>query len=280
MTRPLPPHGTLSRGKYHGCTCEPCGEAQRAYARRRYRQMGYGTWQPTHDADPVREHIKTLRAAGHTISSISLDAYVSAATLARIVYAINGKPPAASLAIASAQRILAIKPTDRPSLTPGSRVDATGARRRIQALVAMGWPVSHLEGRLGIHRRQLTHLTHADRAAIATVEKVAERYRMVHTLDPLQHGVPQQVSNFARSVARRNGWHGPAAWEDIDDPACEPEIDERPAGPGRPEQIDDERVRLLVRDGHSNSQIAVRLGCSKRAVERSRNRTKQKEAAA
>ena len=46
------------------------------------------------------------------------------------------------------------------------------------------------------------------------------------------------------------------------------------------EQHDDERVRLLVRDGHSNSQIAIRLGCSKRAVERSRNRTKQKEAAA
>ncbi|MBQ1164370.1 hypothetical protein KBZ21_40985, partial [Streptomyces sp. A73] len=32
---------------------------------------GYGTWQPLADAQPVREHVSALVAAGYTITSIA-----------------------------------------------------------------------------------------------------------------------------------------------------------------------------------------------------------------
>ncbi|MBQ1164246.1 hypothetical protein KBZ21_40320, partial [Streptomyces sp. A73] len=44
----------------------------------RYRLRGYGTWQPLADAQPVREHVSALVAAGYTITSIAAasDTYV------------------------------------------------------------------------------------------------------------------------------------------------------------------------------------------------------------
>ncbi|MBQ1164645.1 hypothetical protein KBZ21_42470, partial [Streptomyces sp. A73] len=69
MTTTLPPHGSLSRHKHHGCDCQLCHSNYRDYETRRYRLRGYGTWQPLADAQPVREHVSALVAAGYTITS-------------------------------------------------------------------------------------------------------------------------------------------------------------------------------------------------------------------
>ncbi|MBQ1164409.1 hypothetical protein KBZ21_41195, partial [Streptomyces sp. A73] len=50
-----------------GCTADGCN--------------GYGTWQPLADAQPVREHVSALVAAGYTITSIAAASDTDAATL-------------------------------------------------------------------------------------------------------------------------------------------------------------------------------------------------------
>lgn len=224
-TKTLPAHGTLSRHKHYGCNCQPCRDNFHAYSRRRYRLKGYGTWQPLTDAEPVRQHIATLRAAGHSVASICRDANVSAATAQRILYGVQGRPPAARMRTDAAQRILSIQPHAKSALDDACTIDGTGTRRRLQALVAIGWPLSQIGPRVGIHPRPLTTLLRADRVYASTRRTVADGYRKLHTADPAAHGVPAPVITSARNWAKRQGWHGPLAWDDIDDPEAEPEAD-------------------------------------------------------
>ncbi|MBQ1166080.1 hypothetical protein KBZ21_49665, partial [Streptomyces sp. A73] len=58
----------------------------RDYENRRYRLRGYGTWQPLADAQPVRDHVSALVAAGYTLTSIAAASDTDAATLQRVLY--------------------------------------------------------------------------------------------------------------------------------------------------------------------------------------------------
>ncbi|MFJ4418233.1 hypothetical protein [Streptomyces sp. NPDC088925] len=256
MSKPIAPHGTLSRHKHHGCKCQPCYEAFRQYTRSRYRRIGYGTWNPLADAAPVRAHIDALRAAGHTMTGITLDADVSSATIARIYY--MGAP---TVRTEVAERILSLKPTDAPRLSPHSAVDGTGTRRRIQALAAMGWPFTALGGRLGVHPRRLSDLARADRVSAATAKRIADAYRTLHTLNPAQHGVGRQAITMARNFAARQNWHGPLAWDDIDDPNATPWAGEEPQlNRNELAAVRRQEIEHLAGFGLGAEEIAARLG--------------------
>jgi hypothetical protein len=53
---------------------------------------------------------------------------------------------------------------------------------------------------------------------------------MAHRFTVLYREYSHQAgpSEYTRSIARRNGWHGPLAWDGaaIDDPAAEPEVEQ------------------------------------------------------
>lgn len=218
-TKPLPAHGTLSRHKHYGCTCETCHSNYRTYENRRSRLRGYGIWQPLVDITPVREHVSNLVAAGYTIRSIWEAASTDAATLQRVLYG-----PNKTLRAETAQRLLAVSASDL-TLSNYRTIDATGTRRRIQALVAIGWPLTHIARHLGIHPRPLTNLTRVDRVTLTTARRIEAGYRRLSGLDPNRNGVPQNQATTARRTATARGWHGPLAWDDIDDPAALPEAD-------------------------------------------------------
>lgn len=246
-----------------GCRNEPCTLANRRYNAQIQVDLNRGIRRRI-DATQTRVWIHRLIAHGWSRAQIASASGIPVGTVSRIAGSVQKTSRRNAAAIQSIRLA--------PPRT--GMIDATGTRRRIRALMVLGHRLVDIQEASGVDRctaqshaagRRTT--IHADLA-----RQIAGAYRNL-MLTP-------GTSDRTRGLAAARGWHGPLAWEDIDDPACEPEIDERPADPGRPEQIDDERVRLLVRDGHSNSQIAIRLGCSKRAVERSRNRTKQKEAAA
>lgn len=55
--RQPPHHRNLTCVKEYRCKRPECVARNQAYARRRYRQQGYGTWQPLVDATPARQHI-------------------------------------------------------------------------------------------------------------------------------------------------------------------------------------------------------------------------------
>lgn len=261
-TRPLPPHGSLSRHKHHGCNCPPCRAKGLEYTRTRYRRIGYGTWQPLVDAAPVRRHVDTLRRAGASTPSIAAAAGVSTATLARLLYGAQGQRPAARLRTESATALLAVRPEDC-KIPDGARIDATGTRRRIQALVAAGWPFTVLSRVTGIHDRPLGSLARATQVTAGTARKVEAGCRRLVTYTPEQYGVPSQARAIARRVAERNGWVKLGAWDDIDDPACEPntgddaELNRNQLGAYRRQEI-----RYLDSFGIPEHEIAARLGMS------------------
>lgn len=221
MNKPLADHGTLSRYKHHGCRCKPCCDNLRAYENRRYRLRGYGTWQPLVDVQPVREHVSRMVSDGYTIASIAKTAGTDVAALSRILYG-----PSKKLRTETAQRLLSVDPGD---LTKSEHrtIDATGTRRRLHALVAIGWPLSHISRHIGVHPRRVVEFSNANRVALASARRVEAGYRRLCGMDPANYGVPQGHITAARRLAAVRGWHGPLAWDadTIDDPAATPETD-------------------------------------------------------
>jgi hypothetical protein len=231
--REAPHHRNLTCVKEYRCRRPECVARHNAYQRRVYRQKGYGTWQPLVDAAPVRQHIDALRDAGHSIPDIQKQARVSAATLARILYDGTNKR-AERIRPTVAERILAVPLAPAP-VKPSTVIDAAGTRRRLQALISMGWTLTALGPRLGFHPRRLTDLLYSDRVLASTARRIADGYRVVQTLDPVAHGVPEKSAKASRNLAAREGWHGPLAWDDIDNPNSKPETSGTATG-GTPKQ--------------------------------------------
>lgn len=276
--REAPHHRNLTCVKEYRCRRPECLARSHAYEQRRYRLKGYGLWQPLVDAQPARQHIGALRDAGHSIPDIQRQARVSAATMARILYdGVNKR--ADRIRPEVAERILAV-PLRPAAVKPSTAIDATGTRRRIQALVAMGWSLNALGPRLGFHPRRLTDILQAERVLASTARRIADGYRAVHTLNPEAHGVPKRSVTASRNLAAREGWHGPLAWDDIDDPACEPETDGRANYRRRHKAVIDlELVALRTSQGRTAEQIAAEIGCHKRSVVRARRRVEMAVAA-
>lgn len=276
-TLEAPHHRNFTCLKEYNCKRAECLERSRAYSRRRYRQKGYGTWQPLVDAEPARQHIAELRDAGHSIPDIQKAARISGATIARILYeGVNKR--AERIRPEVSERILAVPVTAAP-VKANTSVDATGTRRRIQALVAMGWTLKALGPHLGFHPRRLTDFLYAERVLASTARRIADRYRTVQTWNPADHGVPAVSQTMARNLAAREGWHGPLDWEDIDDPDCKPEgWGKSRAKPDSQRVVADlTRVAELTAAGETAQQIADELGCHKRTVVRARGRVQPQE---
>lgn len=96
--------------------------------------------------------------------------------------------------------------------------DATGTRRRLQALVAMGWTRGALGAELGTAPGNVARWLGGRQATVqpSTDRKIRALYeRLWATRGP---------STQTAKEARRRGWAPPAAWDDdtIDDPAADP----------------------------------------------------------
>lgn len=96
------------------------------------------------------------------------------------------------------------------------KVDATGTRRRIQALAAIGWPLQVQSVRLGWKRST----TYAVASRSWVWPETAEKVRGLYDELSMIPGPSKRVAG----EARRKGWPVPLAWDDasIDDPAASP----------------------------------------------------------
>ena len=99
-----------------------------------------------------------------------------------------------------------------------------GARRRLQALAALGWSNAEVARRMGMNSEHLPHLlryaTHIGQRNAARIAAVYDELSMQLPKPTTRH--QKQAMSVARNRARRNGWPPPLAWNNIDDP------DERP----------------------------------------------------
>lgn len=91
-------------------------------------------------------------------------------------------------------------------------VDATGARRRLQALARLGWSAYELERLAGAGRgtfgQVLYNRTYVTVAKHAVISGLYERFAMTPCTSPT-------AGRTARTAARK-GWASGMAWDDID----------------------------------------------------------------
>lgn len=258
--RTLPVHGTLSRRKYHGCTCEPCVENYREYSRLRHRKKGYGTWQPYVDAEPIREHLIALHATGLSYAVIAERIGHNTATVTGFIYDLGPKRSRKKRATPElAAKILAVAAGD---LTPGM-IDATGTGRRIRALAAIGWPTRPLAPHIGIATASVGRLANQKYVFRATATAVASAYEDLRHKRPEDHDILPWVALKTRNWAAHHNWRDPQWWDDmghIDDPTFDPDAAEKPLGRNELAAVRRAEVAHLDAFNLSDDEIADRLG--------------------
>lgn len=205
-------HGTYACYVLDFCRCEPCAEANRVYEAERNRQQAYGRWNGLIDAEPVREHVRRLTAAGMGLKPIAAAAGVNGGVMCKLMYGVreNGvqvRPPARRVRPATAERILAVE----LQLADGAKVDGSTTARRLQALVALGWSGSKLAARLGLHPSNFTPMLHGRRkVTYSTAKAVHYLYRELADTPPAPVTHRDRISVArARNQARDNEWAPP-----------------------------------------------------------------------
>jgi hypothetical protein len=222
--RPEREHG-YARYKLDGCRCYTCGFANATYYEARERAIMYGTWQPFTDAAPVREHLLRLRDCDMGLRRVAAVARVDRKRLQAILTGRpeRGTPPQEKVRPALAAAVLAVEPT-LDNLGGSTVIAAIGTRRRLQALVARGWPQAQLASRLGWTDANFSDLLRREHVIVRTARAVRALYAQLWDQDPRQHGVTNQAYSRALNAARCSDWSPPAAWDDetLDLPGAKP----------------------------------------------------------
>ncbi|WP_442803613.1 hypothetical protein OG411_29780 [Streptomyces pseudogriseolus] len=233
-----------------GCRRNECRTADRIYRKQYELRRLEGI--PSHISGPVvASHIRLLVDSGHTIRGIAKRAKVSERA---IYYIIDGQT---NVTLAKARALLAVQPLQEPP-----RVDPLATIRRAQALAFIGWPIVWTAEQAGIHPSYLFNILGGWSRTIPRYvdQRVAALYR--------EYSYRPGPSEHARSIARRNGWHGPLAWDDISDPAAEPEITEPYEAFPKFERDPDRKAEIAHLDslGESVASIAKQLGNSEKYI--------------
>lgn len=209
-------HGMYGFARREKCRCDPCVQVQRRYAKRRQYDFDRGQARLV-DASPAREHLKPLVEKGLTWRQISKVAGTSPQQIKNIVVGANGRPPTTQIYRVTAEKLLAV--TEEAAHAAGyTTIDATGTRRRIEALRWLGHPAKDISIAMGRHSNLLNHYCSQDRVTTETAEIVKKVYENLHmTPGPSQR---------ERLNAWRNNWLPPMAWDDsdIDNPDVEPDL--------------------------------------------------------
>lgn len=170
------------------------------------------------DAEPARLHIATCLGAGMSIRAIAAAAGLSASALSRIW---RGQD---QMRHSTARAILAVEPGVTTAASNGTTepfVPRIGAMRRVQALIALGWPHHELKRHSGVQ----TTMILSQRGQWITASTHAA---IVHMYDDLS--MTPGPSEKSRAWGKKLGYLPPLAWDDDD-------LDDLYAGPA----TDDER---------------------------------------
>ncbi|MEV5189297.1 hypothetical protein [Streptomyces werraensis] len=209
-----------------------------------------------HDATQVRAHIDRLTANNWRQADIARAARIPRSTVSVIARGqryTNKRNAAAILAIP----VVTISRTDR-----GDRVDAIGSIRRLRALSWLGHPFTDVGTATGMTDDRLSFIACGKTDVVTPAEagQIASAYRRLSTT----RGHMPQVA----TTARNKGWHGPLAWDDIDDPNCHPEKSDPFQSAPKFERDPDRKAEIahLSSLGESVAAIAKQLGNSEKYV--------------
>ena len=220
-------HGTRAAYVRDQCRCRGCTIANTAASNQMHRERAFGRWAPYVDAAQARQHIQVLRDVGIGVDQIAKLAGLSSSHLRGLIYpSSRGKPPFQKVRRETAERILAV-PADDTSRAANSHVDATGTRRRLQALVTVGWAQAWLARELHRSPANLRRSMTSESVTARTAQLVNDMYERLWDAPPPRQTIAQRnASDAARAHATQHRWLPPLAWDDIDE---DPDPDAGPA---------------------------------------------------
>ncbi|MEW1565773.1 hypothetical protein AB0454_22640 [Streptomyces sp. NPDC093509] len=201
--------------------------ARRYLQNKRRRLQAIGEWQsPYVDAEPVRQHVWAIRAAGMSEKALERRFNLPEGAFKNLIRGANGKPPGSKVLRTTADTVLAYWPTlqDFPDT---ASIDPTGTRRRAHALQALGWPNLWMAEDLGMRPSNFRTCLRTETVSARFARKIAALYDRLWNQNPEDHGVPAHAAARTRRHAEANGYLGPMAWDDdtIDDPKAMPQTD-------------------------------------------------------
>ncbi|QKW31461.1 hypothetical protein HUT11_35450 (plasmid) [Streptomyces seoulensis] len=218
-------------------------------------------------------------------------------TFANLMRGTNGLPPGSKVRQETAELVLSYWPTlaDFPDI---SSIDATGTRRRVQALATRGWSKAQQAAELGMTVPNFKGRLRGGRVSARFARAVAGLYDRLWDERPEDHGVDGWIAERVRCCAEEDGWNGPLAWDDdtIDDPSAFPQTDAfepvATKGPnvadrwlmGEAVILDRDSRREVLRylfewTNDTPEDIAARLDMTSDAASRAWERIKEKAAA-
>lgn len=245
----------------HACRCDDCrASAVRARKRSDAGLSGFV------DAAPVRAHIKRLLHTGWTPHAIATAAGLASA--AHVIYILNHAKRTRS---SVAARVCTLR-----GHTSGI-TNSAGMVRRIHALVAVGWSTRDMSDRLGLSRTAVHHWTDRKIATPSTAARVRALYDEMWDQQP-HADTPERRRTIARmrTIARRNGWPPPLAWDDgygphgIDNPDATPYPWRQDGRPGR--GIPAEDLIEAIETGAGLAEVCERFAIKPRSIERALHR--------
>lgn len=262
-------HGTNAAYVLDFCRCRPCTTASSEYNSQLVRDAAYGKARLV-DAGPAREHVRTLMAANMGLKTVAARSGVSHGALSKLIYGAplpdgTRRPPSARIRNQSAEALMALRP-DVTVLADGAVVDATGARRRLQALAVNGWSVQQVSQHSGIDRQALDKVMRQSTTSARTARAVRKAYDQLWNQQPTEATHHEKCAVSAtRNRAKAAGWAPPMTWDDetIDDPTATAVPD---AAPGR-RGADLDEWKHLVRLGETPVRAAERIGVTLNTVE-------------
>jgi hypothetical protein len=284
-------HGTRAAYVRDRCRCTDCTAANTAASRTATRERIYDRWQPYVDATPVRDHIAALRAAGIGVERIAQLAGLSVSHIRQLAeHHHRGSPATHRVRPSTAAHVLRVG-IENTNWAPSSRVDATSTRRRLQALIAIGWAPQLLAAELGRRPNSLLRSMTSPSVTARTAHQVVSLYEQLWNATPPQATSEQRAAaEAARARAAAQDWLPPLAWDDIDTDPVPPALTTGRSRRGDIDEIAVERalagdhvsyddltaveqqevIRRLTARGTSIRDIAAQLSTTKRTVSRRR----------
>lgn len=194
--------------------------SSREYARWREKCIREGIWGDQFvDPKDTRNHISKLMRRGLSRHDIANTSGVSPSTLRRIM-----NREIKRIWAVTEESILAVESTDDPGEVPAWRV-----RRRLEALMALGYSVSWVAAQIGVDYSGLHYISNEKFPVVRrrTWKPLFDLYEEIGDR-PRVAGDSRERASITRTLerARKEGFAPPIAWDDIDNPRAVPQLRE------------------------------------------------------
>lgn len=271
-----PHHNALTCYTDYRCRLPECVARFNDHSAARARAQRAGTWNGLVDAEPVRQHLLRLLAAGITPHQIAAAAGITPHSITDFTRPgrIKSRGRRQRVTPDVAARILSTTPDN---ITP-TCTEAIGTVRRVQALVTIGWPQNYICAHAGLSELRIPHVQRRGIVRTTTAVAIARTYDELRSRRPERCGVDKSEAQKARRRGAANHWPTPAYWDDyadcIDDPDFHPLY-----GIPRLQTVAEDAAWLLAA-GHSEEHVTARLGISRSYMQKAIAAMRQRQAAA